>query len=403
MKLITTIIDQLPKVSKWQKDFFKAIITGFLGVTGRLNFRNISRYLSMHEKTISRNFAKLFPFLQVNATLIQQVVEECSVLAFDPLFIPKSGKKTEGKDMFWNGCAGKAVAGIEFGLIALINVVKNVAYPLHARQTLDKLKQEGESRVDLYIAHLTWAITELRKSVGIIIKCVLVDSFFYKEKFVTHMLSLGVHVISKMRIDARLRHVYTGSQKSRGRHKKYTEAVSWDNLEAFEMVKSPEDPELTLYSAIANSIVLGINMRVVYLVKTVEGKEWRAILFSTDTNMTALDILKHYRARFQIEFVIRDAKQHTGLADCQSLVANRLDFHVNTSFTALLVAKVMDEQALQFSSVRSTFSMLNHKLRNHNEMLLKRISSMLGFDLLPIKSSPLYEQIINIGTISYCS
>jgi hypothetical protein len=46
-----------------------------------------------------------------------------------------------------------------------------------------------------------------------------------------------------------------------------------------------------------------------------------------------------YKARFQIEFIFRDAKQFTGLLDCQSCDADKLDFHFNASLTALNLAK----------------------------------------------------------------
>jgi len=400
MKPVETIIDQLPAVSKWQKKFFKAILTGFLGIAGKLNFRNMSRYLLMHEKTISRQFAKVFPFLDLNAELIKAALDNCTIIAFDQLFIPKAGKETEGRGSFWNGSEGRTARGLEFALIAIVNIAKNIAYPLHARQTRDDLKSEGESRIDLYIKHIAWAVEELRNRINIKVTHILVDSFFYKEKFVGGMLALGVHVVSKMRIDARLRHTYSGQQKARGRKRRYTVAVDWSELTAFEAVKIKEEPEIALYTAIVNSVVLGRDVRVVYLLKLEKGKELRAVLYSTDTAMSALSILQHYRSRFQIEFVIRDAKQHTGLTDCQSLTAERLEFHVNTSFTALNVAKVADAVDQQQCNSRNSFSMLNHKVRNHNEMMIQSIFSTLGLDLPAIKSTPAYQELINMGTVA---
>jgi IS4 transposase len=42
------------------------------------------------------------------------------------------------------------------------------------------------------------------------------------------------------------------------------------------------------------------------------------VLFSTDTELDALTLYRYYKARFQIEFLFRDAKQFTGLNDCQA-------------------------------------------------------------------------------------
>ena len=62
-------------------------------------------------------------------------------------------------------------------------------------------------------------------------------------------------------------------------------------------------------------------------------------LFSTEINLPGEQILKYYQARFQIEFIFRDAKQFTGLSDCQSRNSQRLDFHFNASLIALNLAK----------------------------------------------------------------
>lgn len=64
------------------------------------------------------------------------------------------------------------------------------------------------------------------------------------------------------------------------------------------------------------------------------------IYFSTDTEMDPLEILKIYRTRFQIEFLYRDAKQHTSLTKYEAMSKEKLDFHINASLTAINLAKV---------------------------------------------------------------
>ena len=64
------------------------------------------------------------------------------------------------------------------------------------------------------------------------------------------------------------------------------------------------------------------------------------VLFSSDLNQTADDLYRLYRLRFQIEFIFRDAKQFTGLSDCQARDAKKLDFHFNASLSALNLARV---------------------------------------------------------------
>lgn len=44
-------------------------------------------------------------------------------------------------------------------------------------------------------------------------------------------------------------------------------------------------------------------------------------------------IVRHYRLRYQHEFLMRDAKQFTGLTDCQARSINKVDYHLNTALT----------------------------------------------------------------------
>jgi hypothetical protein len=87
-----------------------------------------------------------------------------------------------------------------------------------------------------------------------------------------------------------------------------------------------------------------------------------ALLFSTDTTLASLRLYKYYKSRFQIaelgrtaspsmthtqaEFIFRDAKQFTGLCDCQSRQQQSLDFHFNASLAALNIAKLQQQSQL---------------------------------------------------------
>jgi hypothetical protein len=51
-----------------------------------------------------------------------------------------------------------------------------------------------------------------------------------------------------------------------------------------------------------------------------------------------------YRTRFQIEFLLRDSKQYTGLTHCQSRQKEALAFHFNMSLTAVNVARAFARQ-----------------------------------------------------------
>jgi len=103
-----------------------------------------------------------------------------------------------------------------------------------------------------------------------------------------------------------------------------------------------------------------------------KGKIYTALLFRTDTDCAALDILRYYRVRFQIEFLFRDAKQHTGLCDCQATSEEKLGFHFNVSLAALNLLRLEDRQQALEGAGRNVISIANWKTRKFNAHLLER-------------------------------
>lgn len=124
--------------------------------------------------------------------------------------------------------------------------------------------------------------------------------------------------------------------------------------------------------------------------------------FSTDLEMEGSDIFIYYKTRFQIEFLYRDGKQYTGLEQCQSRKAKRLDFHFNASLTAVSLAKALhhlDEPRRDFDQKKS-FSMASIKTQYFNELLLDRFISAFGFSPKRIKNNPAYSKIRDFGKIA---
>ena len=124
----------------------------------------------------------------------------------------------------------------------------------------------------------------------------------------------------------------------------------------------------------------------------------RAVLFSTDVDLDALTIYRYYKARFQIEFLFRDAKQFTGLCDSQARSQAKLDFHFNASLTAVTLAKL--EAREQHGDAVSSFSMTSLKRRAFNQHLIDRICDHLAKGHRLEKSSPDYEELCNYGSIT---
>jgi IS4 transposase len=152
----------------------------------------------------------------------------------------------------------------------------------------------------------------------------------------------------------------------------------------------------TLYHASLERIIKIVAVR--YIHKDTIGT---ALLFSTDLELDAFEIFCYYKARFQIEFVFRDAKQHVGLGDCQSRNKESISFHFNASFAALNLVKIQDQLDRIGDGKNFSFSMASCKARYHNESLIDRFFPMLAPGITLIKSSPIFQEVLNYGAIIF--
>ena len=361
---------------------------GLISLRGRFNYTNLSRYSALDEKTYRRRFEGKLDFTEFNQLGIREVTANATILiaAMDCSFIKKSGDKTYGLGKFFDSKQGKADKGLEISTLAVVDVEYNTAYHVSSRQTPPESK-EGETRVNDYVRHFKEDCHLLPKSV----RYVAVDGYYSKQSFTHAILEEGYHQIGKLRRDANLRYLYTGEQKPRGRRKTYDGKIVIGEIDRLKFVG--EQAGIKLYTAIVNCVNLKRDIRIVYLVKNTGV----ALLFSTDTALDALSIYRYYKARFQIEFLFRDAKQFTGLCDCQARSEAALHSHFNASFTALNLIKWQDRL---LSPERKAISVSSWKTRFFNALLIERFSSNFDLDLNSIKSSPLYEELCNLGAVS---
>lgn len=401
MELTIKILNRL-NISKPQKKFFIVLFTTILAARGKINFRNLSRYSDLCEHTYSRNFAKPFDFVGFNRQLIDATFsqEDERILAFDPSFIPKSGRHTFGRDRFWNGRVSRSEKGLEISSLCVVNVSSNQALTLSVQQTHSR--NEGESnqagddtRVDQYLSHLQLVRSSLAKNE----KYLAVDGYFSKEKYITGVTALNLNIIGKLRSDANMRFLYKGSQrKGPGRKKTYDGKVGWNDLSRFTYAGI--DGNVTLYTAVLNHIRFDRNLRVVVLLKHNFGEVSQyVILFSTDTELDPFKIYQFYKARFQVEFLFRDAKQFTGLCDCQARDQRRLHFHFNASLTALNLAKA---ELINAQETNQPFvcSIASVKALYFNKHFLNRIFSILDFDPTCNKYIDGYQKLLHYGSIA---
>jgi hypothetical protein len=389
----------LPSVlSKPQQKFLITLFSTILVLCGKVNFTNLSRYSEISERSYRRQFQRSFNFIKGNANLIEQAIPATvrQIIAIDCSFIPKSGKATYGIEHFYNGSAGRAEKGLEISVLAIVDVDAKQGYTLSVQQTPPASPMTETTRIDNYLEHLQATYPYLPKSA----RYVVCDGFYGKIKWVNGVTTLQLDVISKLRCDADLRYVYTGVQKPRGRHRKYDGKVDLTDVSRMTLVCELE-PNLFLYTVVVWSLSLKRKVRLAYLLDRRAPKRiGRVLLFSTNINLGASDILDFYKARFQIEFIFRDAKQFTGLTDCQARDLTKLDFHFNACLMALNLAKFEASQLHQ-SPKPFVFSMASFKRLSLNRHLLERFISLLDLDSTSIKSHPRFPDLCSYGSIAY--
>lgn len=260
-------------------------------------------------------------------------------------------------------------------------------------QTPTTLNRDAEqTRIDTYLAHIKHVVTTQQLQP---LKYLVAEGYFSNQKFVDGICALEMHLISTLRRDAHLRHLYRGPRPSGpGRPKTYDGKVTCSDLSRFEHV-DVDDADIALSHQVVNHPQLKRNLRLVVVHHLPTGRD--VLLFSTDVALSAQAISRYYQARFQIEFLFRDAKQFTGLSDCQARSANKLRFHCNASLSTVSFAKL--EACQRADQPQAPFSMASLKRRYFHQHLVDRILDHCATEGRLEKFSAVYEEFCNYGTI----
>lgn len=397
MRLFESVLAPLIHLRRPQRKFLTHLMRLLLMLPGHVTFRNLSRYSPYHERTFARHFASTVDFVALNTAAIKRVVppDHEQALVLDASFVPKSGKHTYGLARFWNGTQSRTEKGLELSALGWLDVTDNCAYILSVEQTppTGSATAPETTRIDIYLDQVTRVV---QQHALYPLRYVVTDGYYSKQKFLVGIRALDLHQIGKLRRDANLRYLYDGPPRSGpGRPKQYDGKVHWSELSHFERMASG-DAGIVLYTQVVNHVQFKCNVRVVMVVDT--GTHRSALLFSTDVDLTAERLYGYYKARFQIEFLFRDAKQFTGLSDCQARSQAKLAFHFNMSLMAVTFAKL---EARQDAYDQLTgFSMASLKRRYFNQHLVDRILTILAEGTTLDKSSPAYESLCNYGTIT---
>ncbi|MBK6481558.1 MAG: hypothetical protein IPG01_00150 [Chitinophagaceae bacterium] len=140
----------------------------------------MSRYMSYSEQAMRNAYKRGFEFSAFNWELIKDHCSDELILAFDPSYIFKSGKHTEGLDYFWSGQDQRTKKGLEFGCLAVVDVKNETAFHLNGIQTPDKhaRKKAKQNLIDHYVDFI---LSSLPAS-GSLSTYLTVDGYFMKKR-----------------------------------------------------------------------------------------------------------------------------------------------------------------------------------------------------------------------------
>lgn len=393
--LTDAIVAKATDLSKCRRQFLSYILMLFLSIRHRINFSQLARHSDRYcDRSMRLHFEEFVDFASINRELIRQHGSGHFLLALDPTYLPKSGRKTPGLGRYWSGSAQKALWGLEASLLSVIDVEHRTAWHLDAVQTpeLDERQVKDISLIDHYAQVVIWQASHCRQLSGYL----AVDAYFAKASFIDRICgSTGLHLISRLRQDARLRYLHIGPKAcGRGRPRQYAGRIDFSRPDFGYFALSYQDQELRIYSAVVNCPFLKRNIKVAYTqyLNQASLPTHYKLYFSTDLNLPAWMIVKYYRLRYQQEFLIRDAKQFTGLTDCQARSVNKIDYHMNTALTAVNVAKIQ-----QGVKADEPFSMADVKTLYHNKMLLDRFISILPKGIELDKNQPEIRELYQFG------
>lgn len=391
---INRVLSKMSNINSRRKEFITETLILFLCIKGRINFLQFGRFGKHKEQRYRQQFEKTFDFLTFNKELTLSQGSGRYAIAFDPSYISKSGKHTPGIGYFWSGCANRAKWGLEIGGLATIDIDNHTAFHLEAIQTMSDKEQ---SLSDWYANVISDRKTQLLE----ISKYLVADAWFAKHSFVDQIIESDMHLISRLRDDADLRYLHQGKPTGkRGRPKKYDGKIDNTNIDTNYFKLISKDDQAIVHCAIVYSKSLKRNIKIVHILyHNQKGKQNHKLYFSTDIDMAALDILKYYQSRFQIEFLYRDGKQHTGLNDCQARSKNKLNFHFNASLTAINLAKITHWLSIPIEH-RKSFSMTDIKTINYNALQLNIFFDKFGINPYLPKNQKKVRELLYYGTIA---
>jgi putative transposase len=383
-EIITTLELLRPLLSPCEFKKLTLIIEATLAMSGRVTMLGISRWAEKggSYRSIQRFFNGTYDWSRLRWALIKHYLcikgtDGVWLVAADEVVVTKSGKETHGLAKFYSSIQKKAVNGLCFLNLSLVNAKTRKSYPLvveqlvrdEVKETAPKAVQEkakkakpgrpkgskNKNRTEVEFSAFQLQLQGCIQQALLLLGCDIKPCYFLYDGVLGNNAGLqlvkqkGLHLISKLRHDSALYFQYTGPYAGRGAPKKYGDRVTVESLtDQYLCLKTVEkNIETCFYQVPVWHKRFPTLLNLVIIVKTnlTTGKSAKALLFSDDLGLTYDKLVDYYQLRFQIEFNFRDAKQYWGLEDFMNIkkdqVSNAANFSLfMVTFSQLLLPQI---------------------------------------------------------------
>lgn len=429
MSEITTILLCLqPAVSTTLFRQLRLISEALLMMQGRVTMLGISRWSGKggSYRTIQRFFLSPILWETVNWAVIKPLLRQHAgaiLIAGDATTVTKAGKKTYGLGRFFSSIYSRAVPGIAFQTLSLIDVGCRRSWPVLMEQLAPPVKQnkakqpakgpakrsrgrpKGSRNKNHRDATLNGEMLQVQSMLKRLLTLIgdtlkpayfVYDGAFGNNAAVQMTRQTGLHLISKLRSNSALYFEWEGVYAGKGRCPCYGDRVDYAALPDRHL-KSDQVQEQVLtriyqFTGVHKAFADKLNVVIIQKHNLKTGKSARVILFSTDLGLGWESLVDYYRLRFQIEFNFRDAKQHWGLEDFMVIRQQAVN---NAAQLSLFMVNL--SQAIMANSGET--SILDLKARHHGLRYAQEAFKMLPQKADVINFSDWVKKIPVLGSI----
>src|SRR5574341_1434884 len=417
------------------------IVTAMLPMTGRVTMLGLSRWREQggSYRTVQRFFYSALPWGVMFWVLFDSHLRKADheyILAGDESIVTKAGKQTYGLDRFFSSLYEKAVPGLSFFALALVSVQERRSYPVlveqrvrsetekaaarangnqkQAKASASAVKRsagrpKGSKNKDKTQVEFTPELTFIQAMLQTLMKRVkgalsltylVLDGHFGINTALQMTRQCELHLISKLRHDAKLYFPYEGPYSGRGRYRQYGDKLNLTDIPGryLKQVTREGDLQTRLYQMTLLHHDFAQPLNVVMIVKTNLKTQAQAhvLLFSSDLELSFDRLIDFYQLRFQIEFNFRDAKQFWGLEDFMNITPTAV---TNAATLALFMVNVAHCLLALFRQLHPHAGVLDLKAHFRGRRYVAETLNLLPEIPDPFLLAQVFDSVAQLGSI----